>query len=147
MSIQRPSTGTCARKAAIWAAHHADAVALANSGSLQVELIQTRNDAPSMYRDFLAAGNTGLQHNAYWTTNFDADLERLERQGFKVAMSGNVGKNGRFVYFDTESHPGTVIELSEIAGPKGKLFELIHAASLDWDGHDAVRPFPELSRL
>ena len=37
-------------------------IALANSGSLQIELIQQRNDAPSMYRDFLAAGQEGLQH-------------------------------------------------------------------------------------
>ncbi|QGZ65988.1 VOC family protein [Paraburkholderia acidisoli] len=124
-----------------------NSVALANSGPLQVELIQTRNDAPSMYRDFLAAGNTGLQHNAYWTTRFDADLDRLLAHGFKVAMSGEVGSNGRFVYFDTETHPGTVIELSEVAGPKGKLFDLIRAESLNWDGRDPVRAFPDLSTL
>src|ERR1700754_1161397 len=34
-------------------------IALANSGSLQIELIQQRNDAPSMYRDYLAAGREG----------------------------------------------------------------------------------------
>jgi len=124
-----------------------NSVALANSGPLQVELIQTRNEAPSMYRDFLIAGNTGLQHNAYWTTSFDADLARLQQQGFKVAMSGEVGRNGRFVYFDTENHPGTVIELSEIAGPKGKLFDMIYAASRDWDGREPVRRFPDLNAL
>lgn len=124
-----------------------NSVALANSGALQVELIQTRNDAPSMYRDFLRAGNTGLQHNAYWTTTFDADLERLQGLGFKVAMSGEVGQNGRFVYFDTEDHPGTVVELSEVAGPKGKLFEIIREASIGWDGAEPVRAFPDLATL
>lgn len=124
-----------------------NSVALANSGPLQMELIQTRNDAPSMYRDFLKAGRTGLQHVAYWTENYDADLERLTGQGFKPVMSGEVGEKGRFVYFDTEYHPGTVIELSEVAGPKGKMFDLIRNASLDWDGCDPVRPFPDLSRL
>ena len=44
-------------------------------------------------------------------------------------MSGEVGERGRFVYFDTEYHPGTVIELSEVAGPKGKMFDLIREAS------------------
>ncbi|AWJ82446.1 VOC family protein [Azospirillum sp. TSH58] len=124
-----------------------NSVALANSGPLQMELIQTRNDAPSMYRDFLKAGRTGLQHVAYWTEDYDADLERLTGQGFKPVMSGEVGEKGRFVYFDTEYHPGTVIELSEVAGPKGKMFDLIRNASLDWDGRDPVRPFPDLSRL
>ena len=31
-------------------------VALANSGDLQIELIQQRNDAPSMYKEFLDSG-------------------------------------------------------------------------------------------
>jgi hypothetical protein len=124
-----------------------NSVALANSGPLQIELIQCRNDVPSMYRDFLRAGRTGLQHVAYWTTDFDADMVRLTAQGFKVVMSGEVGERGRFVYFDTEYHPGSVIELSEVAGPKGKMFDMIRAAGDTWDGKDPVRPFPDLSTL
>jgi hypothetical protein len=124
-----------------------NSVALANSGYVQVELIQTRNDAPSMYRDFKQAGRTGLQHVAMWTETFDEDLARLEAQGFEVQMSGEVGRNGRFVYFDTEYHPGTVIELSEVLGPKGTMFRMIREASEGWDGSDPVRPFPDLSTL
>lgn len=124
-----------------------NSVALANSGFVQVELIQCRNDVPSMYRDFLQAGRTGLQHVAYWTENYDEDLARLTRQGFKAVMSGEVGERGRFVYFDTEYHPGSVIELSEVAGPKGKLFDLIRTESENWDGRDPVRSFPDLSAL
>jgi catechol 2,3-dioxygenase-like lactoylglutathione lyase family enzyme len=128
-----------------------NSVALANSGSLQVELLQTRNDVPSMYREFREAGHQGAQHVAYWTENFDADLARLQAQGFKVAMSGEVGERGRFVYFDNASHPGlhpgAVIELSEVAGPKGKLFRLIREASDGWDGRDPVRAFPNLDTL
>ena len=76
-----------------------NSVALANSGPLQIELIQTRNDVPSMYRDFIEAGHSGLQHIAYWTDNYDPDLERLTAQGFAPVMSGEVGERGRFVYF------------------------------------------------
>lgn len=124
-----------------------NSVALANSGDLQIELIQTRNDVPSMYRDFRLGGHTGLQHVAYWTQTYDEDLKRLREQGFVEVMSGEVGENGRFVYFDTHFHPGTVIELSEVKGPKGKMFDLIREASEDWDGRDPVRPFPDLSTL
>lgn len=124
-----------------------NSVALANSGFVQVELIQTRNNAPSMYRDFQQAGHTGLQHVAYWTQDFDNDLALMEAQGFKVKMSGTVGENGRFVYFDKEDHPGTVIELSEVVGPKGRLFKTIYEASVGWNGDDPVRPFPSLSEI
>ncbi|MHC2340568.1 catechol 2,3-dioxygenase-like lactoylglutathione lyase family enzyme [Bradyrhizobium barranii subsp. barranii] len=71
-----------------------NSVALANSGPLQMELIQIRNDAPSMYADFLKAGHKGLQHVAYWTEDYDADLSRLEAEGFKPVMSGEVGARG-----------------------------------------------------
>lgn len=124
-----------------------NSVALANSGFIQVELIQTRNDAPSMYRDFQRAGHSGLQHVAYWTRTFDRDLARMEREGFRVKMGGTVGANGRFVYFDRQLHPGTVIELSEVLGPKGRMFDMIRDASQGWDGSDPVRPFPSLAAL
>ena len=124
-----------------------NSVALANSGSLQVELIQTRNDVPSMYRDFKQTRGTGLQHFAYWTENYDADYERAVAQGFKPVMSGEVGERGRFVYFDTEYHPGTVIELSEVTGPKGRMFRIIREASQGWDGSNPVRPFPDLTTI
>lgn len=127
-----------------------NSVALANAGSLQIELLQTRNDVPSMYRDFQRAGHVGAQHVAYWTESFDADLARATAAGFKVCMSGEVGANGRFVYFEDRSRaqqPGAVIELSEVAGPKGRLFKLIREAAQGWDGSEPVRPFPDLDTL
>jgi hypothetical protein len=115
-------------------------IALANSGPLQIELIQQRNDAPSMYRDFLDAGHEGLQHVAYWTRDFDADFERSQKLGYTVGQSGDVGgPDGRMVYFATEAHPGTVIELSEISGLKGKTFEMIAEKARTWDGSDPIR--------
>jgi catechol 2,3-dioxygenase-like lactoylglutathione lyase family enzyme len=125
-----------------------NSVALANAGALQIELLQPRNDVPSMYRDFLRAGHQGVQHVAYWTESFDADLARAEAAGFVVCMGGEVGENGRFVYFEDRSNlPGTTIELSEVAGPKGRLFKLIREAAAGWDGSDPVRPFPDLTKL
>lgn len=109
-------------------------IALANSGGLQIELIQQRNEAPSMYRDFLAAGREGLQHVAYWSEEMDAELERAAALGYRVGQSGSVGANGRFVYFTTEGHPGTVVELSEVCGAKGALFRHIADAAAGWDG-------------
>jgi catechol 2,3-dioxygenase-like lactoylglutathione lyase family enzyme len=125
-----------------------NSVALANAGALQIELLQTRNDVPSMYRDFLRAGHQGVQHVAYWTESFDADLARAEAAGFTVCMGGEVGENGRFVYFENRSSlPGTTIELSEVAGPKGRLFKMIREGAVGWDGSDPVRAFPDLSKL
>lgn len=114
-------------------------IALANSGSLQIELIQQRNEAPSMYLDFLQTGHEGLQHVAYWTKTFESDLERILQLGYSIGQEGHVGIPGRFVYLSTESHPGTVVELSDNSGPKGRMFERIAEAARHWDGHDPIR--------
>ena len=115
-------------------------IALANSGSLQIELIQQRNEAPSTYRDFLAAGREGLQHVAYWTADYDRDFARLRDLGYEVGQSGWVGgPDGRFVYFLTEGHPGTIVELSEVSGAKGRFFAHIAETARSWDGQAPIR--------
>ena len=115
-------------------------IALANSGPLQIELIQQRNDAPSTYRDFLAAGREGLQHVAYWTPDYDRDFARLCGLGYEVGQSGWVGgPDGRFVYFLTEGHPGTIVELSEVSGAKGRFFAHIAETARSWDGSVPIR--------
>ena len=46
---------------------------------------------------------------------------------------------GRFVYFDTEAYPGTVIEMSDISGTKGEFFTHIRKQSDHWDGSCPIR--------
>ena len=116
-------------------------IALANSGDLQIELIQQRNDAPSLYKEFLDTGREGLQHLAYWTTEYQAVYDRTLSLGYKIGHEGQIGgAQGRFAYFDTEAHPGTVVEISDISGSKGRFFEHIRRAAQDWDGADPIRP-------
>ena len=100
-------------------------IALANTGDLQIELIEQRNDAPSMYLDFLNSGREGLQHMSYWTQIYQEDYDRHLAAGYVVGQEGEIGERGRFVYFDTETHPGTIIEMSDVSGPKGKFFKRI----------------------
>jgi hypothetical protein len=115
-------------------------VAVANSGDIQIELIQQRNDAPSAYKEFLEAGREGMQHIAYWTTDFQALYDRAITLGYKVSQEGSIGgEQGRFAYLDTEHDQGTVIEISDISGPKGQFFTYIREVAKDWDGTDPIR--------
>ncbi len=114
-------------------------IALANSGALQVELIQQHNDAPSMFRDFLDAGHEGLQHVAYWPEACEEVLEQALRAGCRVGQSGHSGNMGPFVYLRTELHPGSVVELSKLTETRRRVFEGVAAAAVDWDGGDPIR--------
>lgn len=113
-------------------------IALANSGDLQIELIQQLNDAPSMYKEFLDSGREGLHHMSYWTTDYDGLYQRAISLGCKVGDEG-AGPRGRFAYFDTEFHPGTVIEISDVSVGKAEHFARIRQAAADWDGSEPIR--------
>jgi hypothetical protein len=114
-------------------------IALANSGAMQIELIQQRNDAPSMFRDFLDAGHEGLQHVAYWPEDFEEILERAFGAGCRIGQSGQSGNMGPFVYLRTELHPGSVVELSKLTESRRRVFEGVADAAADWDGDDPIR--------
>lgn len=115
-------------------------VALANSGDVQLELIQPRNDAPSMYKDFLDSGREGMQHIAYWSTDFQALYNDAIAAGYVIGQEGSIGgEQGRFAYLDTEHEQGTVIEISDVSGPKGQFFSYIRDVAAGWDGSDPIR--------
>ena len=121
--------------------HHDDihvSAALANSGDVQIELIQQRCDRPSMYRDFLAAGHEGTQHWSSWSTDYDAIYHRALATGYTVGQEGQ-SPRGPFVYFWNEGHPGTVIEMAEATPERMSIFDQVRQAAVGWDGSDPVR--------
>jgi hypothetical protein len=116
--------------------------ALANSGALQIELIQQRNDAPSLYKEFLDSGREGFQHVSYWTTDFQTLYDRALAEGYVVGHEGSIGgEQGRFAYLENASTPaaGTVIEISDVSGPKGEFFTYVREAAASWDGAEPIR--------
>jgi len=115
-------------------------IALANSGDLQIELIQQRNDAPSLYLDSLQRSGEGAQHIAYWTEDrFDELAAQLAASGYVEGHGGQMGQRGRFAYYVHPELPSGMIELSELTGGKGDYFRRIEAASQGWDGSDPIR--------
>ena len=115
-------------------------VAVANSGELQRELIQPRNDASSAFTEFLDAGHEGAQRVAYWTEDFQQLYDNALSLGYTVTQEGSIGgEHGRFAYLDTEHDHGTAIEISDIGGPTGPFFSDIRDAAANWDGTDPIR--------
>ncbi|MEJ0070265.1 MAG: VOC family protein [Pseudomonadota bacterium] len=112
--------------------------ALANSGDVQLELIQPRDSVPSMYRDFLAAGHEGLQHWSSWPENYRELRDRAVADGWTIGQEG-MSARGPFVYFLNEGHPGTVIEMAELTPNRKRIFEAVRVAAVDWDGRDPIR--------
>ena len=113
-------------------------IALANSGDVQLELIQQRCETPSMYREFLAQGREGMQHWSSWPEDYDAVLQRALAAGYTVGQAGDSSR-GRFVYFRQEGHPGTVIEMAHATPERMRIFDAVREAAANWDGSDPIR--------
>ena len=113
-------------------------IALANSGDVQVELIQQRCATPSMYRDFLAAGHEGMQHWSSWPVDYHAIRERALKSGWEIGQEGDTPR-GPFIYFLNEGHPGTVVEMAEATPTRMRIFDQVREAALGWDGRDPIR--------
>ena len=114
--------------------------ALANSGDMQIELIQQRCDTPSLYREHLDRHGEGLQHICVWPEEYDAVFARACADGLVPAQEGAVGAI-RFAYFEDAAHGGTSLEMSEMVPQRRPGIERIRAAAMDWDGSDPVRPY------
>lgn len=119
------------------------AAALANSGPMQIELIQPLDDTPSLWREFLDEGREGLQHVAYWTDDFDPVFTAARAAGYRPGHAG-VLTGGRFVYFESDVPGGLAVELSEQSPAKKAVFGAVRDAADGWDGHDPVRPWSDL---
>lgn len=113
-------------------------IALANSGDVQLELIQQRCATPSMYLDFLAAGHEGMQHWSSWPVDYDDILKRALSTGYTIGQEGDSAR-GRFVYLWNEGHPGTVIEMAHMTETRQRIFDGIRKAAIGWDGSEPIR--------
>ena len=113
-------------------------VAIAYAGGFQIELVEQHNDAPSIYRDFLAANAPGLQHVGALTEDLDAALD-LNGLRNRIVQDGVTAAGQRFAYVDTVMHNGTMLEIIETDEAMQKSFDYMRKAAADWDGSRPVR--------
>jgi hypothetical protein len=113
-------------------------IALANSGDVQLELIQQRCKIPSLYWDFINAGKEGSQHWSSWPVNYHEIRAKALAGGWHIGQEGE-SERGPFIYFLEEGHPGTVIEMAEATPNRMSIFDQVREAARGWDGGDPIR--------
>ena len=113
-------------------------IAMAFTGSMQIELIQQHNKAPSMYQDFMNDFDEGIQHVCFYPEDYDSALTSLTEKGMKVGQDGAI-RGMRFAYL--EGMDGNILEIGDI--PKSVRFRRQEdiASAANWDGSNPVRVF------
>lgn len=125
-------------------------LAIGFSGSLQIEIIQQHNDAPSGYREFLQAGYEGMQHVSPWygaRDDYDAAYRRLLENGLECVHQGRIG-DVRFAYFSRPDGGFPHLEISEALLPSVRpLTDELQKIAATWDGRRRVIEVGELPQL
>jgi len=117
------------------------ALAMSFSGHMNLELIQPKNEAPSVYREMIERRGYGFHHWGVATWSFDAAVAQYESAGYALAFRAAVPSGGRVGYMDTTRVLPGYTELIELGGAFEEVFGRFHRACRDWDGKDPIRSF------
>ncbi|MDT3439254.1 MULTISPECIES: VOC family protein [unclassified Pseudofrankia] len=114
-------------------------VAVAQTGPVQIELIQQLCDRPSVFREWSRDGTRAFHQLATVTPDYDGKKAHYQELGYEIAAESRSSGRFRVAYVDTvadfgfyteviESTPGFLANLSKLA-----------RASAAWDGTDPLR--------
>ena len=112
-------------------------MALAQSGDMQIELVEQHDDTPSAYRDTVPAGTTAFHHVAIIADDYPAALAHYAAQGFETAADGLFG-DMHFCYIDTSATLGHMVEIIEDTPAIRAFFAAVREAGETWDGDPAT---------
>lgn len=121
------------------------AIAMAFAGHMQIELIQPKDDHPSVYRETIETRGYGFHHVGIATLDVDAEIPDYEARGYTLAFKAGVPTGGSVAYLDPPADilggaPG-FIELIPATPSMNAGFTSFWQAAQNWDGRNPVRPF------
>jgi hypothetical protein len=87
-------------------------IALANTGDMQIELIQQHCDTPSAYREFMDATGGGLNQVAYWVEDIEGTRAAALDAGWTEVWFGDAGV--KYYYLEHPDSPVALVELMEL---------------------------------
>jgi len=117
-------------------------IAVSYSGTLMIELIQQHDDAPSAYKEVVAAHGYGFHHFAIPSHDYDKDLARYRKLGFEVVNEATApGDHGdhRAAYLDTSARLPGLTELMETVPDLMAALKELETTAADWDGTEPIR--------
>ena|SRR5436305_146288 len=116
-------------------------IAMSFAGHMNIELIQPKDDHPSVYKETIDRLGHGFHHWGIASADFAADVARYEEMGMTLAFRAGVPTGGEVAYFDSGGALPGFVELIETNTGMERAFSRWYGAALAWDGTDPIRPF------
>lgn len=115
-------------------------VRIAYWGDMQIELIQQRNEAPSIYTEWRAGD--GLHHTCILVDDMDEALGVCAAHGAILLQEGQFGP-ARFAYVDTGRGPGSILEMLSAPVDVHERYARFRQSAQTWRGEDPVRDWTD----
>ncbi|MEU6379017.1 VOC family protein [Streptomyces sp. NPDC046909] len=118
-------------------------LALAFSGHFMVELVQTLDDEPSIYKEAREHHGHGFHHVARIVPDVKVEVARRTALGATVLFH-DLPPGGDVYFLDGGADAPGMIELVQDSPITREIFTAAWRASVGWDGSRPVRDFAEL---
>lgn len=116
-------------------------VAVSYSNDMMIELIQQKNDVPSVYMDTVKKRGYGLHHYAVTVNDLAGQSAAFEAQKIEIPFRGVTGPmvdNMPVFYADTTSQIGGMLEVCEYNPTMEQVFASIRHSVRNWDGKNLI---------
>ena len=113
--------------------------AFGQCGNLMLEFVQQDDDGPSPFRDMYPSGGQGIHHVATIVDSLEATISHYESLGCSLAARASTSTGVEFAFVDTVDRLGHMVEIYEKVPALTGFYQMVEAASVDWDGQDPVR--------
>jgi hypothetical protein len=117
------------------------AIAMAFAGHMQIELIQPKDDHPSVYKEIADRRGYGFHHFGIAVEDTEAERAVYEQRGYEVAYHAPVPSGGAVYYMDDGKNEPGFVELIPATPGMDDMFTRYWRASVEWKGEDPIRPF------
>jgi hypothetical protein len=102
------------------------------SGPVQIQLIATHDDTPSIYREMFAPGAEGFHHVAIYSEDLAGDRQHMLNNGLDLAVEMWSGAD--VAYYDARPQIGCFVEIHGRTPVIDEIFALWKRAHAEWDG-------------
>jgi hypothetical protein len=116
-------------------------LAMSFAGHMNIELIQPKDDHPSVYKDVIDRRGYGFHHVGIAVGDVEAERAAYEGRGYTTAFEAPVPSGGSVIYLEGPRADPGLIELIPATPGMDEMFTRFWQIAAGWAGQDPIRPF------
>lgn len=113
----------------------------AQSGDMNIELVELVSTGPSAFRDMYPGRQHGVHHAAIFCEDYAETRDRLVAQGMPVASEFETAFGAKICYIDARERIGHMLELYPENAIIREMYARTRFEAAHWDGSQLIVPW------